>query len=102
MEGLALSTAPAAGGAVREQIFEQSLRAEKEDEKKVNEKMFFTKRLQMFCLPYCCCPCFAVLQDRALILRTLLWLLAMQIPTVSCCTCCSLLCCALSASANAS
>ena len=51
-------TAPAAGGAVREQIFEQSLRAGKEDEKKVNEKMFFTKRLQMFCLPYCCCPCF--------------------------------------------
>ncbi len=66
--GLCL-TACAAGGAVREQIFEQSILAGKEDGRSVRSKIFFLKQMQMFCLPYCCCPCLAVLQDRRALLK---------------------------------
>ena len=31
--------------------------------------MFFFKQMQMFCMPYLCCPCLAVLQDRRALLK---------------------------------
>ena len=61
-----------AGAAVRDKIWESATEAGGQTEiKAVREKISMCKDCQIFCAPYLCCPCLAVLQDKRALAKSL-------------------------------